>query len=223
MATICPFCQSATVQLLSIPLQSCSAWRDRSSLHSLIPPHLPFPADKKRTNFSLGSFFETFSDVVDISMQPPEEIPSVPRTSPKCFRREGLFSSFSDLTVLCLKNNQLAPLQLRGRNWFPITRSLLRSSGTFFWLDSSCAWGCPGKSNWELSGYGFWIDFRCRRDLAAKPRGNFYDTVSDSWAALRLLSLLHERICAQLTAKCETIHWHEAQWINANPAWQKAK
>lgn len=53
------------------------------------PPHLPSPVDtKKEHRFSSGSSFETFSDVADISVQPPEEITSAPRTSPEHFCRD---------------------------------------------------------------------------------------------------------------------------------------
>lgn len=41
---------------------ACAVW---------FPPRIPFPADKKTTYVSSGSSFETFSDVVDISVQSP--------------------------------------------------------------------------------------------------------------------------------------------------------
>lgn len=153
-------------------LCSCNAWRNRSSPNNLIPPpifHLQW-TQKKNIRFLQDHPLKPSRmwRISQCSLQKKSPPPRGPPQSTFAETSNSLFSSFSNLTVQCLQNNQLAPLQLRGRNWFPITFSFLLSSCTLFWLDGSYARGCPGKSNWELSGFGFWIDCRCRRGFAAK-------------------------------------------------------
>lgn len=85
------------------------------------------------------------------------------------------------------KTTNLLLCSFVGEIYFPFTFSLLLSSGTFFWLDRSCAWGCPGKSNWQLSVFGFLDRLQIsKRFLQHKSRRNFLDTVLDSWPAWRL-------------------------------------
>lgn len=154
-------------------LCSCNAWRDRSSPNSLIPPPPPpiSSGHKKRTYvffriilWNLLGCDGYLSAASRRNHLRPEDLPRA------LLQRLRIVCS----AVLAIwpfsacKTTKLAPLQLRGRNWFPITFSFLLSSCTLFWLDSSYARGCPGKSNWELSGFGFWIDCRCRRGFAAK-------------------------------------------------------
>lgn len=131
-----PHAHSVQVQLffLSIPLCSCNAWRDRSSPNSLIPPpisHLQW-TQKKNIHFLQDHPLKPSRmwRISQCSLQKKSPPLRGPPQSTFAETSNSLFSSLSNLTVQCLQNNQLAPLQLRGRNWFPITFSFLLSSCT---------------------------------------------------------------------------------------------